>query len=138
VEAFSFWRMLLSCLARPRMGTSNFKAQMSNGRWGHEDLYGRFLPGSERDRGSKKARARITLIQVLQGDTLGRMEEQVANMAIASSCEVLVPQHHDPLFRVSVKTDLSELKRILAARSEMVFQEFVPDRWYTFDESQAV
>jgi len=86
---------------------------------------------------AKKARTYITLLQVLPGRTVGGMEEQIANLAIASGCKIVIPQHHDPLFRGSVETDLSELKRILAARSDIIFQELVPGRWYTFDESEA-
>jgi L-ascorbate metabolism protein UlaG (beta-lactamase superfamily) len=82
---------------------------------------------------AQQARAHITLLQVLPGNTLRGMEEQTARIAIASGCKIVVPQHHDPLLRGAKKTDLSELKRILDEKSDIVFQEFVPGQWYEFD-----
>jgi hypothetical protein len=43
-----------------------------------------------------------------------------------------VPQHHDPLLPGAKETDLSELKRILAEKTDIVFQELVPGEWYNF------
>jgi L-ascorbate metabolism protein UlaG (beta-lactamase superfamily) len=82
---------------------------------------------------AQQARAHITLLQVLPGNTLRGMEEQTARIAIASECKIVVPQHHDPLLRGAKETDLSELKRILDEKSDIVFQEFVPGQWYEFD-----
>ena len=82
---------------------------------------------------AQQARAYITLLQVLPGNTLRGMEEQTARMAIASGCKIVVPQHHDPLLRGAKDTDLSELKRILDEKSDIIFKEFVPGVWYKFD-----
>ena len=79
------------------------------------------------------ANAHITLLQVLPGNTVHGLEEQIAGLAIASGCRIAVPQHHDPLFKGSKITDLSELKRIVAEKSNISFQEFVPGKWYDFD-----
>lgn len=82
---------------------------------------------------AKAARAYITLLQVLPGNTVRGMEEQIVSLAVASGCRIVVPQHHDPLFQGSKETDLSELKRIMAEKSNIYFQEFVPGKWYIFD-----
>ncbi|MEJ2589032.1 MAG: MBL fold metallo-hydrolase [Deltaproteobacteria bacterium] len=79
------------------------------------------------------AQADITLLQVLPGNTVHGMEEQIARLAIASGCRIAIPQHHDPLFRGSVKTDLSELRRVLASNSDIEFQELVPGNWTVFE-----
>jgi hypothetical protein len=71
----------------------------------------------------------------LPGNTVCGLEGQIAELARASGCEIVVPQHHDPLFKGSKETDLSELKRIPAETSDMRFMEFVPGEWYTFDET---
>ena len=82
---------------------------------------------------AQRAKAYITLLQVLPGNTLRGLEDQTARIAIASGCEIVVPQHYDPLLRGAKETDLSELKRILDEKSDMLFQEFVPGEWYKFD-----
>lgn len=82
---------------------------------------------------AKKANAHITLLQVLPGNILRGLEEQTANLAIASGCRIVVPQHHDPLLEGAKKTDLTELKRIFTERTDMTFQEMVPGKWYNFD-----
>ncbi len=82
---------------------------------------------------AKKANAHITLLQVLPGNILRGLEEQTANLAIASGCRIVVPQHHDPLLEGAKKTDLTELKRIFTERTDMTFQELVPGKWYNFD-----
>jgi L-ascorbate metabolism protein UlaG (beta-lactamase superfamily) len=81
---------------------------------------------------AKGVRAHITLLQVPPGHTSRGIEEQIAQLAIASGCKIIVPQHHDPLLPGAKETDLSELKRILADRTDMVFQELVPGEWYNF------
>ena len=81
---------------------------------------------------AKGVRADITLLQVPPGHTLHGIEEQIAKLAIASGCKIVVPQHHDPLLPGAKETDLSELKRILVDKTEMVFQELVPGEWYNF------
>ncbi len=80
-----------------------------------------------------RARAYITLLQVLPGNILRGLEEQTANLAMASGCKIVVPQHHDPLLEGAKKTDLTELKRILAEKADIIFKEFVPGKWYDFD-----
>jgi len=82
---------------------------------------------------ARRANAYMTLLQVLPGNTVHGMEGQIAELALASGCKIVVPQHHDPLFEGSKETDLSELKRILAEKSDMIFLEFVPGEWYTFE-----
>ena len=82
---------------------------------------------------ARAARAHITLLQVLAGNTVHGMEEEIAGLAIASGCRIVIPQHHDPLFQGSKKTDLSELKRIIAEKSNIDFKELVPGKWYVFE-----
>ena len=81
---------------------------------------------------AKKANAHITLLQVLPGKTLAGIEEQVAQLAIASGCRIAVPQHHDPLFPGAIKTDLSQLKKIMEEKTDIDFMELVPGEWYDF------
>jgi len=81
---------------------------------------------------AKKANAHITLLQVLPGKTLTGIEEQVAQLAIASGCKIVVPQHHDTLFPGAIKTDLSHLKKILEEKADIDFVELVPGKWYDF------
>ena len=82
---------------------------------------------------ARAANAHITLLQVLPGNTVRGMEEQIVNLAVASGCAIAIPQHHDPLFPGGIGTDLSELKRIMTDSSEIEFQEIVPGEWYTYD-----
>lgn len=81
---------------------------------------------------AKKAKAHITLLQVMPGNILRGIEEQTANLAIASGCGIVVPQHHDPLLEGAKRTDLTALKRIFAGKTDITFQEFVPGKWYNF------
>jgi len=81
---------------------------------------------------AKKAKADITLLQVLPGKTLAGIEDKVAELAIASGCRIAVPQHHDPLLPGAIKTDLSQLKRIMKEKTDMDFMELVPGEWYSF------
>ena len=81
---------------------------------------------------AKKAKTHITLLQVLPGKTLAGIEEQVAQLAIASGCKIAVPQHHDPLFPGAIETDLSELKKIMEEKTDIDFMELVPGEWYDF------
>jgi hypothetical protein len=96
-----------------------------------------YMAGSYPDpvviREAARAKAYITLLQVLPGNTVCGMEGRIAELARASGCEIVVPQHHDPLIRGSKKTDLSALKRILAETSDMRFMEFDPGEWYYFN-----
>jgi L-ascorbate metabolism protein UlaG (beta-lactamase superfamily) len=77
--------------------------------------------------------ADITLLQVPPANALKGLEKSTAELAIASGCQVCVPQHHDPLLKGAKKTDLSTLKKLL---SGMRFQEMVPGKWYVFDGKQ--
>jgi len=96
-----------------------------------------YMAGSYPDTGvievAQQAEAYITLLQVLPGRTLRGLEQQTASLAMASGCDIVVPQHYDPLFEGSEKTDLTELKRILEEKTDIIFQELVPGRWYDFD-----
>jgi L-ascorbate metabolism protein UlaG (beta-lactamase superfamily) len=78
---------------------------------------------------ANRANAYMTLLQVLPGDTVCGMEAQIAALARASGCEIVVPQHHDPLFKGSQKTNLTQLKRVLAETSDTTFMEVVPGEW---------
>jgi L-ascorbate metabolism protein UlaG (beta-lactamase superfamily) len=81
---------------------------------------------------AKKAKAHITLLQVLPGKSLAGIEDQVAQLAIASECKIAIPQHHDPLLPGAIKTDLSGLKRIMEEKTDIDFMELVPGEWYNF------
>ncbi|MBW1780919.1 MAG: MBL fold metallo-hydrolase [Deltaproteobacteria bacterium] len=85
---------------------------------------------------AESAKAFLTLLQVLPGNTVRGMEEMIFRLAVASGCKIAVPQHHDPLFRGSKETDLSELKRIMAKKSNIMFQELVPGTWYGLTEDK--
>jgi len=82
---------------------------------------------------AQQAEAYITLLQVLPGRTLQGLEQQTASLAMASGCKIVIPQHYDTLFEGSEKTDLTELKKILEEKTDIIFQELVPGRWYSFD-----
>jgi L-ascorbate metabolism protein UlaG (beta-lactamase superfamily) len=82
---------------------------------------------------AKKANAHITLLQILPGNTVHGMEEQIASLAMASGCSIAIPQHHDPLFEGGVKTDLEKLRSILCDTSQIDFQELVPGKWHAYD-----
>lgn len=82
---------------------------------------------------AKKANAHITLLQILPGNTVHGMEEQIAGLAVASGCNIAIPQHHDPLFQGGVETDLGNLKRIITDTSQIDFQELVPGKWHAYD-----
>jgi len=90
-------------------------------------------PHADIIKAAEAARAYITLLQVLPGNTVRGMEEQIARLARASGCRIAIPQHHDPLFEGSKQTDLSELKRLIVDTSEIDFQELIPGGWYVFD-----
>ena len=77
--------------------------------------------------------ADITLLQVPPANALKGLEKATAELAIASGCQVCVPQHHDPLLKGAKKTELSTLKKLLAG---IRFQELVPGKWYVFDGKQ--
>ena len=89
-------------------------------------------PAPEVIREAEKAKAHITLLQVLPGKTLAGIEDQVAQLAISSECKIAVPQHHDPLLPGAIKTDLSQLKRIIEEKTDIDFMELVPGEWYNF------
>ena len=80
-----------------------------------------------------KVRASVTLLQCLSANKLAGVEQETADLAIASGCKTVIPQHHDPIFKGGWKTDLSTLKKILKERTDMAFLEMVPGRWYTFE-----
>jgi L-ascorbate metabolism protein UlaG (beta-lactamase superfamily) len=80
-----------------------------------------------------QANAHITLLQVLPGKTLAGLEEQTVSLAMASGCSIAIPQHHDPLLEGAEETDLGELRRIFAEKTDILFKELVPGKWYSFD-----
>jgi L-ascorbate metabolism protein UlaG (beta-lactamase superfamily) len=82
---------------------------------------------------AKQAKAHITLLQVLPANILPGLEEQTARLAIASGCQIAIPQHHDPLMEGAKQADLTQLRRVFAEKTDIMFQEFVPGTWYSFD-----
>ncbi|MGD8229787.1 MAG: MBL fold metallo-hydrolase [Desulfobacteraceae bacterium] len=82
---------------------------------------------------AKQAKAHITLLQVLPGNMLPGLEEQTASLAIASGCQIAIPQHHDPLVDGAKRADLTQLKEIFTKRTDITFKELVPGKWYTFE-----
>jgi L-ascorbate metabolism protein UlaG (beta-lactamase superfamily) len=79
------------------------------------------------------ARADITLLQVMSGGHLSGLEEQTLQMAKASGCKILIPQHHDPLMPGMPATDLTRLRQLARETSDMEFMELEPGNWCTFD-----
>lgn len=55
------------------------------------------------------------------------------DLSMASGCSIAVSQHHAPLLEGAKETDLSELKRIFAEKTDIVFKELAPGKWYTFE-----
>jgi len=96
-----------------------------------------YMAGSYPDPGAieaaQQAKAHITLLQVLPGNILPGLEQQVVDLATASGCSIAIPQHHDPLMEGARETDLSELKRIFSEKTDIVFQELTPGKWHTFE-----
>jgi L-ascorbate metabolism protein UlaG (beta-lactamase superfamily) len=82
---------------------------------------------------AKKASADITLLQCMSANKLKGIEQDTADVAINSGCKTVVPQHHDPIHKGGTKTDLTELKHILKERSDIVFLEMTPGKWYSFE-----
>jgi len=82
---------------------------------------------------AKQAKAHITLLQVLPGNILPGLEEQTASLAIASGCQIAVPQHHDPLMDGAKRADLTQLKEIFTKRTDIAFRELIPGKWYIFE-----
>jgi L-ascorbate metabolism protein UlaG (beta-lactamase superfamily) len=82
---------------------------------------------------AQEANADITLLQVLSGGLLSGLEEQTLKMATASGCKILIPQHHDPLFPGSPKTDLTRFRQLVREKTDMEFKELDPGKWYQFD-----
>jgi len=79
--------------------------------------------------------ADITLLQVPPSNALTGLEKSTADLAIASGCQVCIPQHHDSLLKGAKKTDLSVLKGLLQS---IRFQELNPGAWYFFNGEQFV
>jgi len=90
-------------------------------------------PAPEFIEAAKRLRAEITLLQVQSGPKIRGLEKQTAELAIASDCKIVVPQHYDAIVEGASKTDLSGLKIELAKNSEIEFKEFIPGKWYLFD-----
>ncbi len=91
-------------------------------------------PEPEMITAAKTARADITLLQCMSGGKLAGIEQQTADLAIASGCRTAVPQHHDPLHKGARQTDLTVLKRIFKAQTDIAFVEMTPGDWYTFED----
>lgn len=83
---------------------------------------------------AKTARADITLLQIMSGNILMGLEEQTLQMAVASGCKILIPQHHDQLMPGAPKTDLTHFKQLVRDTTDIEFRELDPGRWYTFNQ----
>ncbi len=86
---------------------------------------------------AKKVRATVTLLQCMSANKMRGIEQETADVAIASGCKTVIPQHHDPIYKGACKTDLSKLKRILTEQSDIAFLEMTPGLWYTFENGIA-
>lgn len=80
---------------------------------------------------AKNARAYMTLLQVLTGNTLKGLEEQTVNFGLASGAEIIVPQHHDPLMEGAQAADLTGIRELFE-KHDVRFEELVPGGWYQF------
>ena len=101
-----------------------------------------FVAGSYPDprvrKAAEKVNADITLLQCMSANMLQGIEHETADIAIASGCKTVIPQHHDPIFKGGWETDLSILKQILKDRSDMVFFEMLPGSWHTFENGSVL
>jgi L-ascorbate metabolism protein UlaG (beta-lactamase superfamily) len=92
-----------------------------------------YMAGSCPDPGlietAEKSKASIMLIQVLPGKTLRGLEEATARFALASGAKIIVPQHHDPLFKGAAPTDLTKFRELMDAEGVRLL-ELTPGRWY--------
>lgn len=77
------------------------------------------------------ARAYMTLLQVLTGNTLKGLEEQTVEFGLASGAEIIVPQHHDPLMKGTQSADVGKVRELFE-KHDVRFQEFEPGSWYRF------
>ncbi len=80
---------------------------------------------------AKSARAYMTLLQVLAGNTLKGLEQQTVEFGLASGAEIIVPQHHDPLMEGAQPGDLGKVKELFE-KHNVRFEEFTPGQWYQF------
>ena len=87
---------------------------------------------------ARTVRASVTLLQCLSANKLAGIEQETADLAIASGCKTVIPQHHDPLHPGGRKTDLTRLEQVFRERSSVVFLEMKPGRWYTFEDGNNV
>ncbi len=83
---------------------------------------------------AETARASITLLQCMSAGKLAGIEQETADLALASGCRTVIPQHHDPLLKGERKTDLTRLRHILSEQSDIVFLEMIPGEWCTFED----
>ncbi|UCD56590.1 MAG: hypothetical protein JSV16_12250, partial [Candidatus Hydrogenedentota bacterium] len=80
---------------------------------------------------ARNARAYMTLLQVLTGNTLKGLEEQTVEFGLASGAEIIVPQHHDPLMEGAQPADLGRVRQLIE-KHNVRFEEFAPGHWYQF------
>lgn len=80
---------------------------------------------------AKNARAYMTLLQVLTGNTLKGLEEQTVEFGLASGAEIIVPQHHDPLMEGAQTADVGKVRKLFE-NHDVRFEEFEPGNWYKF------
>ena len=81
---------------------------------------------------AQRAEAHITLLQIMSSYLLAGLEAQIIQLAKASGCRILIPQHHDPLEPSAPKADLTRFKQMVESTSEMTLMELVPGKWYDF------
>jgi L-ascorbate metabolism protein UlaG (beta-lactamase superfamily) len=84
------------------------------------------------------SRATITLLQCMSGNKLAGIERETAEVALASGCRTIVPQHYDPIHPGSRQTDLAPLRKIIEEEGDMEFLEMTPGHWYTFKDGIGV
>ncbi len=80
---------------------------------------------------ARSARAYMTLLQVLTGNTLKGIEELTVEFGLASGAEIIVPQHHDPLMKGALPGNLDKVRELFAKHPAR-FEEFNPGHWYHF------
>lgn len=128
--------------AYPQWNNMYFAGEQLNFIFEGKDGQRVFVAGSYPDprviKAAEKVNADITLLQCMSANMLQGIEHETADIAIASGCKTVIPQHHDPIFKGGWETDLSILKQILKDKSDMVFFEIVPGSWHTFEDGRVL
>lgn len=80
---------------------------------------------------ARSAKAYMTLLQVLTGNTLKGLEGQSVEFGLASGAEIIVPQHHDPLMEGALPANMGKVQALFE-KQDVRFEEFTPGQWYQF------